>query len=123
MLGWTRAMAIDQIAPGEGAILQVRGVAVALFHGNDGWRALSAACPHAGSLISEFLTDSGTVMCPSHGWEFRADDGQCTTLRAQRLRVYATRVENGFVYVKVRPVIAVFLTIFGGASADPPRIR
>lgn len=124
MIGWTRAIAADQLAPGDGAILDVRGVPVALFRVGERFHAARAVCPHAGSLISEFLTDSQTAMCPSHGWEFRLDDGQCTTLRSQTLRIYPTRVDGGFVYIKVRPILAMITDIFrGGRPAEAGRIR
>lgn len=123
MLGWTCALPVDAIAPGDGAIVEMRGVAVALFRVGDQVHALNATCPHAGTLISEFMTDSETAMCPSHGWEFRVGDGQCTTHRTQMLRKYPVAVEGGFVWVKIRPVIAIIQDLLKNRPEVARRLR
>lgn len=125
MLGWTRALAVDQLTPGDGAIIELRGLPVALFRAGERFHAMSARCPHAGSLISEFLTDAQTAICPSHGWEFRLHDGQCTTMRAQTIRLYPIRIVDGFVYIKVRPWISMIVDLFhwGAQPKEPRRLR
>ncbi|MFN0204933.1 MAG: Rieske (2Fe-2S) protein [Planctomycetota bacterium] len=123
MRGWTRALPVDAIAPGDGAIVELRGVPVALYRIGDHYHALHAICPHAGSLISEFMTDAGTAMCPSHGWEFNIGDGQCTSHRSQMLRKYPVTVRDGFVWVKVRSTIAMIQDILSKRPGEARRLR
>jgi nitrite reductase (NADH) small subunit len=123
MRGWTPALDASELAPGEGAILEIRGEAVALFREGDTFRALSAVCPHQGTLLCEFLTDERTALCPSHGWEFRIDDGQCLSHRTQRVRTFAVRVEDGLVYVKVRFMTSWILDCFSLRRGQAQRLR
>jgi len=123
MRGWTRALPVGAIAPGDGVIVEMRGVPVALYRIGDHYHALDAVCPHAGTLISEFATDAGTAMCPSHGWEFNISDGQCTSHRTQMLRKYPVAIRDGFVWVKVRVAIAIIQDLFNKNSAEARRLR
>lgn len=120
--GWTRACQISEIAPGEGAIFEIRGVPVGLYRRGDDFHAIGAVCPHQGSLMSEFLTDDGTALCPSHGWEFRITTGQCVSQRAQHLPVYPVRMMDNAVFVKVRFLVA-FLDDSLGRTASVRRLR
>ncbi|MBL8692633.1 MAG: Rieske (2Fe-2S) protein [Planctomycetes bacterium] len=117
---WTRAIELGEIEPDSGAILQLWGVPIAVFRVGDGAAAVGAVCPHAGSLLCEFLSDSGTAMCPSHGWEFSLRDGACTTHRTQRVPVYPARIEDGAIWVQVRPLLA-WLSSWTGRTAPPAR--
>jgi nitrite reductase/ring-hydroxylating ferredoxin subunit len=105
--GWSPVIAASEFAVGDGGVFEVRGVPIALYLLPSGFRAVGAVCPHAGSLLSEFPTDDGTVICPSHGWEFRLDDGGCTTHATQRVVTYPARVFDGIVCVRVRPFLSL----------------
>jgi nitrite reductase (NADH) small subunit len=128
MLGWTPVSPAAELAPGDGALFEARGVAIAIYRRGERFHAVGAICPHAGSLLSEFATDEGTALCPSHGWEFRLEDGGCTNERTQRVPVYPLRVVDGFLWVKVRPVRAAIADFLRGGrrrgSLSPaPRLR
>lgn len=115
-LGWTAVVEAADLAPGCGGVFVVRGAPVAIFRRGERFHALGARCPHAGSLLSEFPTDDGTALCPSHGWEFRLDDGACTNERAQRVPVYRVAVEDGLVWVRVRPLAAILADALRGGA-------
>jgi nitrite reductase/ring-hydroxylating ferredoxin subunit len=102
LLGWSPVLEAAEFADGDGGVFRVRGVPIALYKRSGQYRAVGARCPHAGSLLSEFATDEGTALCPSHGWEFRLTDGGCTTHAAHRVPVYPARELDGVVWVRVK---------------------
>ncbi len=121
MIGWTRAIAVNELEPGEGAVLEVRGAPVALYRVGDRFHALGAICPHAGSLLSEFLHDDCLALCPSHGWTFRLEDGQATVFPTQRVPVYPVRTADGFVWIRVRWLVAVVADLLRRGHGPPAR--
>ena len=108
LLGWSPIVSAADVVDGDGGVFRVRGVPIALYNRSGQYRAVGARCPHAGSLLSEFATDEGTAMCPSHGWEFRLTDGGCTVHSTHRVPVYPAREHDGVVWVRVKPTWAWF---------------
>jgi nitrite reductase (NADH) small subunit len=50
----------------EGRSVQVGDRRIAVFRTPDGFRALAAACPHAGGPLSDGLVSDSCVTCPLH---------------------------------------------------------
>ena len=64
---------VDELAPGDGAVIRVDGDAVAAFRDDDGVvRAVSAVCTHLGCLVS-FNPAERSWDCPCHGSRFTVD--------------------------------------------------
>lgn len=63
----------DELAPGQGAVVELDGEKVAAFRDDDGaLHAVSAVCTHLGCLVS-FNTAERTWDCPCHGSRFNVD--------------------------------------------------
>ncbi|HYG25506.1 MAG TPA: FAD-dependent oxidoreductase, partial [Caulobacteraceae bacterium] len=61
---------VDEIAPGEGALMRHGGKPVAVFRGEDGEvQACSAVCPHAGCTV-HWNSYERCWDCPCHGSQF-----------------------------------------------------
>ena len=56
-------------------------------------------CPHAGASLAMGSLKGCVVKCPRHDWGFDVTDGSCTTNPRYSVKRYATRVEDGWVYV------------------------
>lgn len=54
----------------EGRSVTVAGRRLAVFRTPDGFRAVDAACPHAGGPLADGLVADSCVTCPLHGWRF-----------------------------------------------------
>lgn len=48
----------------------------------DGYRLLSAVCPHAGGEVRVY---QDILLCPLHYWTFSQSDGTCTNVNDERL--------------------------------------
>jgi Rieske Fe-S protein len=67
------ASSVDQIAPGDGAIVRVNGERCAVHRDAEGQvHAVSARCTHLGCLVA-FNRAEGAWECPCHGSRFAPD--------------------------------------------------
>jgi len=63
--------------------------------------AFTALCPHAGAPLCDGWTDSsGKVVCPLHKYRFDPKTGRNVTGEGYSLFRYATRVTDGYVWVR-----------------------
>lgn len=114
---WYPVLPANMVAsPGRRIPTGVRlmGRDIALFHGADGrLRAIDAACPHRGALLTLGWTDvhsPGTLTCRYHGMTFDGD-GNCVAALADgpqsavpkvvRTRAYCVEVRHGVVWLFV----------------------
>jgi Rieske Fe-S protein len=64
---------LDQIQPGTGAVLRLRGEQCAVYRDDDGAvHALSATCTHLGCIV-HFNDAERAWECPCHGSRFAPD--------------------------------------------------
>lgn len=69
-----RADDVDDLEPGDGAIVRVDGHAVAAFRDSDGTvSAVTARCTHLGCIV-HFNEAERTWDCPCHGSRFALDE-------------------------------------------------
>lgn len=66
-------MKLDEIRPGEGAVVEVEGKKVAVYKNEQGEAVgLSPVCPHLGCVVG-WNSAEKTWDCPCHGSRFEAD--------------------------------------------------
>ncbi len=56
---------------------ELAGITLVVWRGADGIAAFRDRCPHRNYPLSEGRVENGRLVCPYHGWAFRAD-GACT---------------------------------------------
>jgi Rieske Fe-S protein len=67
------AKSIDDVNPGEGKLVDIRGKRVAVFRADNGdVKVLSSVCPHLGCTV-HFNNAERTWDCPCHGSRFATD--------------------------------------------------
>lgn len=91
-----------ELERGHGLQVRVDGVAVAVFRGPDGLRALDDRCPHAGApLHTGRCDDEGVVICPWHAFRFDATTGRCLIGEGRAgVRTRAVQVRDGRLFVE-----------------------
>ncbi len=91
---------LDQIPVGEGRAFLVEGRQVALFHTHEGGiYATQAQCPHLNGPLADGLMGGTSLMCPLHDRTYDLKTGCGLTHERMSLEVYATRVDEGRIWV------------------------
>jgi nitrite reductase/ring-hydroxylating ferredoxin subunit len=67
---------VEDIPPGTGKTVEVRGVWIALFNVGGTFFAVDNCCPHAGGPLGEGRLTETIVECPWHGWKFNVQTGE-----------------------------------------------
>lgn len=113
MSDWTRVAKLEDVPEDSGMEAIARGRVVALFRVGGEMFAMDGVCPHAGGPIAEGSLDGCIVTCPWHGWQFDVTSGQHTLSPTLHHTTYATRVEDGWVEVRLDEIASD-----DGADAD-----
>jgi NAD(P)H-dependent nitrite reductase small subunit len=95
---WIEACRLDELPPGSRKLVKLNNLEIALFNLKGTIYAIKNRCPHrSGPLIRGFIDPTGGIKCPMHGWRFDLRDG--SSERPAQATVYATRVEDGHIYL------------------------
>ncbi len=63
--------------------------------------AVRDKCPHRGGPLSEGIVHGGQVTCPLHSWKIDLVTGEAVLPDKGCARTYATKVEDGQVFLKL----------------------
>lgn len=66
----------DEIAPGQGKLVETNGRMIALFNIDGVYYAIKDTCTHRGGPLSEGLLTGKEVTCPWHGAVFDVTTGE-----------------------------------------------
>jgi nitrite reductase/ring-hydroxylating ferredoxin subunit len=92
-MAFVKAGSVNDVAVGQGALLDVGGVNVALFNAGGGrFHATSPLCPHEDGPLAEGWLEGDAVVCPWHGFDFDLASGRCRVDEALSITVYPVRV-------------------------------
>lgn len=101
MADWVRAAALSDLPAGQSREVSVGGVAVALHNVDGAVYATSNVCLHRGGPLGQGMIEGRTVLCPWHAWAWDLATGENAANPELRIPVYAVRVEDGAVFVRV----------------------
>ncbi len=100
MIDWTPITKAVNIPLREGRAVRVGGREIAIFHLEDRYLTIDNQCPHKGGPLCDGILSGTTVICPLHGQRFNLETGMpVMASQAACLTTYATRVEQGIVFV------------------------
>lgn len=71
-----RVARASEVAVGSATVVDVGGVAIAVFRRPEGWFAIEHTCTHRGGPLGEGDVEGFTVTCPWHGGRFDLRTGQ-----------------------------------------------
>jgi nitrite reductase/ring-hydroxylating ferredoxin subunit len=101
-MAFVRVADVDDIAVGQGMLIEVNGLAVAVFNAGGGrFHATSALCPHEDGPLAEGWLEGDVVVCPWHGFDFDLATGECRVNDGLHISVYAVRIVGRDVEIDV----------------------
>ena len=91
--------AADDVAPGEGRVVEAGGRTLALFNVDGTFYAIDNTCSHRGGPLGEGDLDGRIVTCPWHAWRWDVTTGANANNPAVRVPCFPVTVEDGAVFV------------------------
>ena len=102
MAGFVKVAKSDEIAPGQGKMIEVGGKKIALFNVEGSFYAIDDTCTHRGGPLSEGSLDGKEVTCPWHGAIYDVITGEVLSPPAPKgVARYNARVEGTDIAVEV----------------------
>jgi len=92
---------LDQLPPGRGMVVTVRGLAVALFNVEGAVYAMEDACRHAGASLGGGELRGTIVRCPAHGWRYDVCTGQTIYEPGYEVASFPVQVVDGTILVAI----------------------
>ena len=101
MSNWIDVIADSALAEGEHILVDVDGVAAAVFRIDSEVYAIEDVCTHDGAEIASGICQNGEITCPRHGAKFCIKTGKVLRGPAyEDLPCLQVRVENGIIQVQ-----------------------
>lgn len=102
MAGFVKVAKADEIAPGQGKMVEVNGKKIALFNVEGAFYAIDDTCTHRGGPLSDGVVDGKEVTCPWHGAKFDVTTGKVLgPPAAAGVARFGVRVEGNDVEVEI----------------------
>ena len=93
---------VDEVAPGQAKLIEVKGREIALFNIAGSFHAVDNSCTHVGGPLCEGEIDGAEVTCPWHGAVFDVTTGDVLGPPApEAVSCYKIHVENDDVIVEL----------------------
>ena len=101
---WIRVGAAIDIPAGRAVIVRpTEGEAIAIFNDGGKLSAVRNRCAHQGGPLGEGRVINGCIVCPWHGFEYRASDGCAPAPFTEQIETYPLRIEAGILFVDPHP--------------------
>jgi len=102
MSNWLDVASADELTPGTRRIVDVDGVAVAVFNLGGEYFAIKDECPHDGGDLAKGALEGEVIICPRHGARFSIRTGAVLGPPAyEDLKTFKLQVVNGKVQIEV----------------------
>jgi 3-phenylpropionate/trans-cinnamate dioxygenase ferredoxin subunit len=100
MASWLDVASTEELAPGSRRVIDMDGVAVAVFNLGGEYFAIQDICPHDGGELANGELEGEVIICPRHGARFSIRTGAVLGPPAyEDVRSYPVRIDNGRVQV------------------------
>src|SRR5512138_2792286 len=100
MDSWLDVASEEELKPGTHRVVDMDGVAVAVFNLGGEYFAIKDECTHDGGVLSNGELEGEVIICPRHGARFSLRSGTVLGPPAyEDLRMFPVRVLDGRVQV------------------------
>lgn len=97
---WLDVASTDELTPGSRRVIDVDGVAVAVFNLDGEYFAIKDECPHDGGDLANGELEGEVIICPRHGARFSIKTGAVLGPPAyEDVRAFPVRVADGRIQV------------------------
>ena len=75
-MAFIEVASIQDIKPGHGKPINIKGITIALFNVSGKFYAIDNKCAHRGGPLGEGELEGNVVTCPLHGWQYDVTTGK-----------------------------------------------
>ena len=102
MAGFVKVANTEDLAPGQGKVVEAGGKTIALFNVDGDYYAIDDTCTHKGGPLSEGELDGKEVTCPWHGAVFDVTTGEVLGPPAMEgVACYKVRVSGNSIEIEI----------------------
>ena len=102
MAGFVKVAKTEDLAPGQGKMVEAGGKKIALFNVDGDYCAISDTCTHHGGPLSEGELNGKEVTCPWHGAVFDVTTGEVLGPPAMEgVACYKVRVSGNSIEIEI----------------------
>ncbi len=99
-MGWVKIARVDDVSVGDMIQVIVDDEPIALYRLEEGFRATSDICTHAGESLTQGTLQDCIIACPKHGGKFNVLTGEAIALPCViPVEVYPVEVRDGEVWL------------------------
>jgi len=99
---WIKVCELDEIPPSQARTVNAGDAMIAVFRlTDDRVKAVENRCPHKQGPLAEGIISGDDILCPLHNWRIHLEDGQVASPDEGCVKTYATKVENGQVFLSL----------------------
>ncbi len=98
---WMKVTTVDQI-PETGILeISIAGKSLILHRQGVNITCYQNTCTHLGNPLAEGKVENGIITCPSHGFQYRLETGECLTAPDVSLLSHPLRIKEDQVFVQL----------------------
>lgn len=97
---FVKVATVDEVPAGQGKVVEVNGMTIAIFNAGGSFFASGSVCPHEDGPLGEGVLEGDVVICPWHGFDFDLKCGDCLVDPELKVPVYPVKVEGADIYVE-----------------------
>lgn len=104
MANFVRVASVNDLAPGEMMLVELKNALICLVNVNGEFYAISDDCTHVGGALSDGELEGYIVTCPMHAGQFDVRTGKVVRRPPREdVATYAIKVEGEDIYVSTTP--------------------
>ncbi|MBD0386214.1 MAG: NifU family protein [Nostoc sp. C3-bin3] len=99
---WMKVATLDEVPEFSVVVVQLAGTSLILHRQGATVKCYRNGCAHLGSPLEKGKVENGIITCPSHGFQYKLETGECLTAPDISLQSYPVEIKGDKVFVKLQ---------------------
>ncbi|MBD2245714.1 NifU family protein [Nostoc sp. FACHB-888] len=99
---WMKVATLDEVPEFSVVVVQLAGTSLILHRQGATVKCYRNGCAHLGSPLEKGKVENGIISCPSHGFQYKLETGECLTAPDISLQSYPVKIKGDKVFVKLQ---------------------
>ncbi|OYE06564.1 NifU family protein [Nostoc sp. 'Peltigera membranacea cyanobiont' 232] len=99
---WMKVATLDEVPEFSVVAVQLAGNSLILHRQGATVKCYRNSCTHLGSPLEKGKVENDIITCPSHGFQYKLETGECLTAPDISLQSYQVKIKGDKVFVKLQ---------------------